>query len=172
MMQYDVNKMYEWPLPAQALIVSLAFFFILYFGYLIDLSSLKRTVKAEALQEETLKEQLKVSIANRVIAIATVAQVPALQDKLNAWQKKITSAHDLETLLDQLLKLGESAQLKFNAFDPDTPVKKGNYMVVPIKISISGTYDQIASYLSEIANMSAMIAIGNFTLFRNDEVKS
>jgi type IV pilus assembly protein PilO len=171
MMNYDVKKMYEWPLIAQIFIIILVCLFIIYLGYFIDLIPLKNQINTTAMQEDDLKQQYKVSLDQQVSTTSDIEALPQMKQLLDSWEKRLITSTDLPTLLDSILKLGQENGLKFNLFDPGTEVKQGKYTMIPVRINMTGTYDQIASFMSDVANMQNLVVIGNFALNNENAVE-
>jgi len=164
MINYDVKKIYEWPFLAQLFIMVIVSLFIIYFGYFIDLIPLQNQIKTIYQQELDLKDQFKVSLDQQVAITNDILLLPKLQQLLVLWEQRFITAPDLPALLDAILKSGQENGLKFNLFDPGSEVKQGKYTMIPLRINMTGTYDQIASFMSQVANMPKLVVIGKFTL--------
>jgi type IV pilus assembly protein PilO len=164
MLDYDVNKMYEWPLPARAFILVFVFSLVVYLGYFFDLSSYNYQIRNSIEQESDLKQQLMLLINKQATMKNEIIQLPKLKNTLALWQQKIISKTGLPGLLDQILKYGEDNQIKIKTLDPGNEVKDGMYYKNSVKIDMTGTYDEIANYISQIANMPEMIIIDKYTL--------
>ena len=167
-MKYDVKKMYEWPLLAQVFIMVLTALFIVYLGYFIDLVPMQEQVRSSDQQQEDLKQQFKVSLDQTVSITNSIQLLPKLQELLSLWEHRFISTAELPTLLDTILKYGQENGLKFNLFDPGTEMKAGKYTMIPLHINMSGSYDQISSFMSEVANMPKMVIVGNFSLLNEN----
>lgn len=172
MINYDVKKMYEWPLPIQFIVIGLVAVILLYLGYITDISSLQREIETGYSNEQDLKKQLTASYMKQISAANDMVDLSQLQETLKQWQGKLIDASQLPDLQDQILKLGQQSQLKIDSFNPSTPIKDGEYTKIPITISAVGTYDQIASFLSQVANMNNLVRIADFTIGRLPTVGS
>jgi type IV pilus assembly protein PilO len=172
MKNYDLKKIYEWPFLAQIFMVSVLSLSIVYLGYLVDLLPLKEEINTTISQEEDLKQQYKVSLDQQVSITSDILLLPKLEQLLNQWEKHFITAAELPSLLDTILKSGQENGLKFNLFDPGSEVKKGKYVMIPLRINTAGTYDQIASFMSDVANMSKLVVIGNFAISNENESRT
>lgn len=163
-LNYDIKDIYAWPLKAQALLLALFSLLLLYFGYLIDLSILRREIQASYQQENDLKLQFKKILEQKISPQNEIAQIPALKKLLSQWQAKIIVESELTATLDQILKLGSQDQLKFNKFEPENEITAGIYKKTPVKANVAGTYNQIASFISQLANFPKLIQLNDLTI--------
>ncbi|VVC77065.1 hypothetical protein AQUSIP_23920 [Aquicella siphonis] len=164
MQNLDIKKIYEWPLGMRALVYGLIFVFVFYLGYQLDISPYQLQIKNSVLQEDDLKRQLQLMHENQRKVTRDVEQLPKAKALLSEWQKNIITKNELPDLLDDILKAGTASQLKITTFDPAAEIKDGIYYKTPVSINLSGTYDQIATFISQLANMPKMVNIDAFIL--------
>lgn len=164
MINYDVKKIYEWPIPIQFIVIGLVAFIVLYLGYVVDISSLQNSIASGLVTEQALKQQLNDIYAKQITAANDMATLPKLSETLTQWQSKIITEAALPGLQDKILKLGQDNQLKFSSFNPAPPVQEGDYSKIPVTISTIGSFDQVGNFLSQIANMGYLVKIADFTL--------
>lgn len=169
MKNYDIKKIYEWPLMIQLFVGCILVLVVLYLGYLLDIVPLQSEIKAAQQQEDDLKGQFKISLDRQVSSQTDVLLLPKLQNLLALWEQRLITAPDMPALLDTILKYGQDNQLKFNLFDPGSEVKMGPYTMIPLRITLIGTYDQIGGFLSEVANMQRLVGIANFTIGKESD---
>jgi type IV pilus assembly protein PilO len=169
---YDVKRIYEWPLGARVLVLAVISILILLLGYVIDIRPYKEKIQIGRQQESDLKGQLQLMFDKQITMVHDIAQLPDLKALLAKWQQNILSKDELPGVLDQILKLGQDSQLKIVAFNPAREVKDGIYYKTPVTIDMNGTYDQIAAFISKLANMPKIVNIDDFTLNNNSEKTS
>lgn len=164
MIDYDIKNITNLPLKAQLLVSSIFFFVILYFGYLWDFSALNRQIASGKQQEQDLKIQVEALIDDLADLNDEISQLPKLKEMLQTWQAKLVKPSELPDLLNEILKVGTNNQLQFDLFNPGAEVKEDLYYQVPIKTIVTGDYNQIASFLSQVANMPWIVVIDNFVI--------
>lgn len=169
MQNLDIKNMYEWPLGVRWLVFGLIFFLVLYMGYLLDISPYQNEIKNARQQEDDLKHQLQLMYQNQKKVTQDVQLLPKAKDTLADWQKHLLTKDELPGMLDAILKLGADNQLKITTFDPSSEIKDGIYYKTPVSINMSGTYDQIAVFVSQLANMPKLVNIDAFTLTNNSQ---
>lgn len=170
MMNYDVKKMYEWPRSIRMVVLCLCVIILLFLGYFMDLSPMQSQIVSDDQQVEDAKQQLEMMLNKQVSIANNITQLPKMKAILKDWQQRIVDKSEFPGLLDTILKYGESNNLKFNNFGPSTEIKAGIYTKVPIKIEMTGTYDEIATFLSQVANMQKMILIDDFTIIKQGQM--
>jgi type IV pilus assembly protein PilO len=72
-------------------------------------------------------------------------------------------------MLEDISKTGIASGLTFTLFAPMPEVPHDFYIELPIKIVVSGNYQQFAVFLSRIGQMNRIITLHDFAL---DDVKS
>jgi type IV pilus assembly protein PilO len=169
MPKYNLNNIYEWPMTTRYLVVGLICAIVFYLGYGWDISALKTQIANAQAKEDELKSQLTFVINKQIKIEREAAQLPKMQASLVEWQKKLINYADLPELLNQILKLGGNNQLHFSQFNPGAEKKVDIYLKVPIKVIVVGGYHQLASFVSQVANMPWIVVVGDFTLSKENK---
>ncbi|MDR3491232.1 MAG: type 4a pilus biogenesis protein PilO [Gammaproteobacteria bacterium] len=156
------------PLTMQGIIIGV--FCIIFFslGYMWDISTIKKKLVTEKTHEQDLKLELEALAHTNDKLQTDVAKTPNISAALKEWQGKLVKVSGLPDLLNDILKVGTANQLQFNLFTPGAEVKEGSYLKVPIKTVVTGDYKQIATFISQIANMPSIIVIGDFLIAKQD----
>lgn len=166
MINYDVKKIYQWPVGPRVIVFLVAALIVFLICYMIDIPSFKSIIEYDVKQEADMKQQLQLMLDQQITVKGNIAQLPAIKALLQEWQQKIITKPELQSLQNEILKLGQNNQLKINVFNPDDEVKDGIYYKIPVAIDMSGTYDQIANFISQLANMPKLININSFIVSR------
>jgi type IV pilus assembly protein PilO len=169
MVQYDIKKIYEWPIGARALVLAFVSVMVLILGFIVDIWPYQSQFNNDKLQEVDLKNQLQLMINQQYVMKNDIAQLPTVKALLVNWQKNILTKNELPDILDEIIKIGQNNSLKIIAFNPATEVKDGIYYKTPVSIDMTGTYNQIANFISQLANMPKIINIDSFTLSNNQK---
>lgn len=166
MKKLDIKNIHKWPVPMKGIVVALCCAVVFYFGYSIDLSNIQKQLQANQQQEGDFKTQLDATLLEYAELEQAISQLGDIEKALATWQKKLILQQDLPDLLNQILKLGTSSGLQFNLFNPGADVSAEGYLKVPIKVVVVGNYNQIASFISKVANMTSIVAISDFSISR------
>lgn len=163
-MKYDVHDMYDWPLVPKAGVIFLVCIILFYLIYFLDFSDFSGLLKRLAQQESDLKMQITALSGDINNIKIELSEYPKLTTALKDTQQKMISPKELPELLNEILKVGRQNELEFNQFNPGPEVKAGEYTKVSIRTIVLGTYDQIANFISQVANMDKTVSIANFTI--------
>jgi type IV pilus assembly protein PilO len=162
----NIKNVYEWPLYGRMIVMVIVALVVFYCGYLYDFSSLSSQIYSRYTQEKDLKQQVKSILKNEEKMSNLVSQFPEMVILRDQWRNQLINIDHLPDLLNQILKLGSLNQIKFTLFVPGTKKAENNYFIVPIKVNMRGTYAQIAGFISQIANLSQIVVVSNFSIFK------
>lgn len=160
----ELKKIYEWPAIAQIAAIILCGMLIYYIGYMFDISSLRQQISSDKQEETSLLSQYRTMVQAHVSSLNAVLQVPRLKQILDNWQKKFITTAEFPALQDKILNMAELNQLKVASFNPLDEKQENGYTILPIKIQVTGTYEQTATFISQIANIDKMVVIANFEM--------
>lgn len=166
MSNYDIKKIYEWPLYIKFFLFFIISLLIVYLGFLLDIHNLQVYTRASQLQERDLFQQFTDIVNNRRQVESDIAQLPVLRQTLKEWEKKLVTVAEMPIILDDLIKTASQNRLRLNLLDPQNEEKDNFYHRIPVKIQLAGQFDEIASFLSQVANMEKIIIIGDFSFIR------
>ena len=74
---------------------------------------------------------------------------------------ELPNQKEIPTLLTSITSAGKSAGLDFLIFRPKAEEPKEFYAAVPVDISVSGTYFDVAKFFVSVGNLSRIVNIGN-----------
>lgn len=172
MVNYDIKNIYQWPIQAKALVCATAFLLIFILLYIILTVPEKAEIAKSIKHEKDLKDQLKMMLDRQVTVKANIAQLPAIKSILAQWQEKIYTKNELPNALNEIMKLGQANNLKITSFNPADEIKDGIYYKTPVNMDITGTYDHISRFISQIANMPKLVNIDAFLITRTKELNA
>jgi type IV pilus assembly protein PilO len=163
-MNLDFNNIGDIPVSIKIIIVAFISAIIFYFAYFLDFASLQRIIKTNEQHETDLKTQLAGLIGAEAIIDTELSHLPQLQKILAEWQGQLIKPSELPALLNEILKIGTANTLQFDLFNPGEKLKEDQYMKVPIRVIVRGSYDQIANFISQVANMKWLVGIESFNI--------
>lgn len=142
-----------------------------YFLLITDVETQIESVKTQQLSaDRTLAE--KQAIADNLNERRK--EMDALEQRLQEALTELPEKKDIEELLAQLNDVGKKSGLEIAKVTPGAEAPEGFYAKIPISISVSGNYHEIAMFLQEIANMRRIVNVNNILLgtpnLRNDKV--
>ena len=101
-------------------------------------------------------------------------EMDELERKLLAALSELPERKDIDELLAQLNDIGKKSGLEISSVTPGVEQAAQFFAKIPIKVSVSGNYHEIALFLQEIAGLRRIVNVNNIHLgsgvVRNDKV--
>lgn len=163
-LNYNLKKIYSWPLSFRISFIIFISVALLYGAYVYDFSSFSHTFANNKKQAQDLKQQFEILYKQQTDLQDEIVNFKALNRMLLEWQKKLIKSVDLPDILNELLRLGTANGLHVNLFTPRQAIDEDIYIKVPIKINAVGSYSQIASFISQVANLQRLVVVGDFVI--------
>lgn len=133
------------------------------YGYFLYMPKSDELAKAE---QEHLQLQRKLSEVRAVAANeqAVRDEIAALEKKLAVALRQLPDSKELPVLLTDVTSLGKNAGLEFKAFRPQQEIRKAFYAEVPIEISFTGGFHDIAMFFDELARLPRIVNISELEM--------
>ncbi|WP_370543312.1 type 4a pilus biogenesis protein PilO [Geobacter sp. OR-1] len=95
-------------------------------------------------------------------------QLPKFKSEYAKLQKDLESAltelpnqKEIPSLLTSITNVGKAAGLDFLLFKPKAEAAKGFYAEVPVDITVSGSFMNVANFFIAVGNLPRIVNIGN-----------
>jgi type IV pilus assembly protein PilO len=146
-------------LGAVILLMTVANFFLL-------IQPTEDSIKVQMAQRRTLDLELaeKSEIAQNLNDRRR--EMDVLEQKLAEALTELPEKKDIEELLAQINDIGKKSGLEISRVEPDREfVGSGEFFArIPLKMTVSGNYHEIALFLQEMANMRRIVNVNNIKL--------
>ena len=160
----DVNNAGIWPAPIKAIVVLIVFGLIAGGGYWFfvkdQYSQLERVERSE--QELRKKyEEKAYQVANLEVFKAQMAE---MEETFGALVKQLPSETEVPGLLEDITNtaLGSGLTLKEVKLQPEQ--RRDFYSELPINIRVSGSYHELASFVSSVASLPRIVTLHDLTI--------
>ena len=153
-----------WPvLPKAGLLLLVVCMIVagLWFAWLSDADV---ALQAERETEVKLRADYKVKLTKAVNLEALKKQREQVLQYVTQLEKQLPSKAEMDALLSDINQAGLDRSLQFDLFRPGQVAVKDYYAELPIAIRVSGRYHDIASFASDIANLSRIVTLNNLTI--------
>ena len=74
----------------------------------------------------------------------------------------------MDALLTEINQAGIGRGLQFELFRPGGEVKSDQMAEMPIQIRLSGTYNELAAFATDVSQLSRIVTIGDISLTPTD----
>ena len=167
----DTSDVGRWPFLFRALFVGLTFALVAVGGtyYFVwkDKAPLYDQVKAKEMTE------LRPRFENRQRKAANYeaykAQLEEIEQSFGAMLRQLPGKTEVPSLLVDISQTGLAAGLEEELFRPDDEQMKDFYAELPIQIRLTGTYLELARFVSDVAELPRIVTLHNVELTQRSD---
>lgn len=160
----DPNNPAVWPaLPRYLLfaLIALGVVAALWYFWLKDSDA---ELQSERAKELTLREDYKKKLTQAVNLDALRKQREQVLVYVTQLEKQLPSKAEMDALLSDINQAGIGRSLQFELFRPGQVSVKEYYAELPIAIRVTGSYNDIGLFSSDIAHLSRIVTLNNLTI--------
>ena len=160
----DVNNAGIWPAPIKFIVVLIIFGLIAGGGYWFFIkdqyAQLERVERTEQELRKTYEEKAY-QVANLEVFKAQMAEV---EETFGALVRQLPSETEVPGLLEDITNtaLGNGLALQEVALQPER--QRDFYSELPINIRVSGSYHELASFVSSVASLPRIVTLHDLTI--------
>lgn len=159
-----LDNLMEWPLVVKLAIAVILFLAITFVGYQFDIKPGLRRLTQLQHKEQDLKQQLQIRHQQTLRLKQYKKEVAQLKTLTKTLLIQLPEKAQIPDLLESIATSGIDNGLRFTSFDPLKEEYKAFYALLPIRLKVSGTFHQIASFVNRLAKMNRMITFQEFSL--------
>lgn len=115
-------------------------------------------------EEEKLKQDYEKKYGLIVNLKVYEEQLNEMNTRFGMLLKQLPTQNEMPGLLEDISKTGVACGLTFELFAPSKEVEHPYYVDLPVNISVVGTYNQLATFVSRVAKISRVVTIHDFTI--------
>jgi type IV pilus assembly protein PilO len=159
----------QWPLAPRILCgigVAVAVLVLGYFGYW---SGQFEEQEGLAAQEQQLRDQYRLKVAQAVNLDALTAQKAQVDRYVLLLEKQLPSKAEMAALLSDINQAGVGRGLQFELFKPGQVLVRDYYAELPIDIKVTGNYHDIGAFAGDMANLPRIVTLNNMALVTNKD---
>lgn len=160
-------RMYRRVFPALVTILLCAGLF--FAGYVFDISPLNKS-RHQALQQHTnLEQQLELLSRQQLSLEEKQSRFSEVEQSLLESEDKLIKPDDLQALLKEIRRTTVADQLTVTTLTLGEEKLGKYYSEVPIYLMVSGSFDQAAKLIADIAALPWLVVVQDFTVLKWDE---
>jgi len=153
-----------WPLAAKLLSFALMFACVVVIGALLDWQSQWDSLSSATAQEVTLKEAFLSKKRQAVNLDLIKKQLLETQESFGALLKQLPNKSEMDALLTDINQAGLGRGLQFELFRPGAETIKGSFAEQPISIKVTGNYDDLGKFASDISMLPRIVTLNEITI--------
>lgn len=165
----DVNDVGRWPLVFRAITIGLIFTAVAAAAIYYTVIKQKIPVLESAEQQE-LKLRGAFELKQRKAANfdAYKAQLAEIEESFGAMLRQLPGKTEVPSLLVDISQTGLAAGLEEELFRPTGERVREFYAELPIQIRLTGTYHELARFVSDIAALPRIVTVHDMSLKKRD----
>ena len=155
----SLNQIGDWPGVVKGFVAVLVAILVLVGGYfwLID-PSLIELDKVEK-QETELRNTFKAKYKQAVNLPAYREQLEQMEQTFNALRQQLPNSNRVADLVVQFTRAALAHGLRSELFQPKKERSADFYVELPISIKVTGTYHELAEFVSDIAGIPRIVTL-------------
>lgn len=160
--ELDLNNIGSWPNAVKVIASVLLMALILGLGYNFHISDLEAQLQQQADQEATLKEQFSTKAFQAANLETYTEQMKEMETSFGAMLRQLPSDTEVPGLLEDITRTGLGSGLEFEEIKLLPEVTQQFYIELPIQISVTGTYHDLATFVSGVASLPRIVTLHDF----------
>jgi type IV pilus assembly protein PilO len=160
----DFNNAGSWPGPVKVIVLLVLFAALLFGGYWFLIKDQYAQFERIAAEEKTLKEQYE----SRAFKVANLDafrdQMQEMQKSFGALLKQLPAKTEVPGLLEDITNTALGSGLEIKSIQLKPEVSKEFYVELPMEIEVSGTYHDIASFVSGVASLPRIVTLHDLVI--------
>lgn len=164
----EVNNLAEdpgnvpWPLKVIVIVALMGL--ILFLGYKLAITKSIEELEGLQRKEVELKTTFETKQKRASQLAAYEKQLEEMQYSFGTLMQQLPSGTEIPALILDISEKGVSNGLEIELFEPLNEVLKEFYAEKPIKLIALGTYQQLATFVSDISGLPRIVTIHNINL--------
>ena len=160
----DVNNAGIWPAPIKAVVVLIIFGLIIGGGYWFFI----KDQSAQLERVEKTEQELRKKYEEKAYQVANLevfkAQMAEMEETFGALVRQLPSETEVPGLLEDITNtaLGSGLALQEVKLQPEQ--RRDFYSELPINIRVSGSYHELASFVSSVASLPRIVTLHDLTI--------
>ncbi|NCF36052.1 MAG: type 4a pilus biogenesis protein PilO [Gammaproteobacteria bacterium] len=133
-------------------------------GIYFDTREQLRVLETHERKEIELKNEFKIKAERAAKLELYKEQLAEMEASFGALLRQLPETTEVESLLVDVSQTGLASGLEIKKFKPSAEEKKGFYAELPIALEVSGSYHQLATFISGIAALPRIVTISDLKL--------
>jgi type IV pilus assembly protein PilO len=152
------------PLSVKLSILVLIFVAVIGLGLYFDTKDQFTQLERHEKKEIELRGEFKLKADRAAKLELYKVQLAEMRISFGALLRQLPEKTDVESLLVDVSQTGLASGLEIKRFKPSAEEKKGFYAELPITLEVTGSFHQLASFISGIAALPRIVTISNLKL--------
>ncbi len=162
--EVEIGDLSTWPIALRWIAIGVLSVGLLYGGYSFFILPEQQLLVQLQRDEIDLRDAFKIKKARVINLPAYREQVVQIQDRFGVILKQLPDKTEVPALLTDISQAGLGRGLVFRQFKPAPPEASEFYITLPISIDVSGSYHQLAEFISDLAALPRIVKLGDMSI--------
>jgi type IV pilus assembly protein PilO len=160
----DVNNAGIWPAPVKAIVILIIVGLIVGGGYWFFIKDQYSRLEGVTKTEQDLRTKYEAKAYQVANLEVFKAQMKEMEETFGALVRQLPSETEVPGLLEDITNtaLGSGLALKEVKLQPEQ--RRDFYAELPINIHVSGSYHELASFVSSVASLPRIVTLHDLTI--------
>lgn len=158
----------DWPINVKIAVIVVSCIAVIFLAYWLDISSQIASLHDLKSQETTIRAAIETEQQQAANISIYKAQLKSVNDQFKYMLNQLPNQSEVPKLLEYISQVGAENGLVFKLFKPLPEVQKDFFVELPIQISVTGDYHQLAHFVSDIAALPRIVTMHDFTIAPQD----
>lgn len=154
----------SWPWLVKIMVFALLFVVTVVAGALFDWKDQLDSLQTIKKEEDKLKETFLAKKKEAINLDLIKKQLTETQASFGALLKQLPSKSEMDALLTDINQAGLGRGLQFELFRPGAEKISGSFAEQPITIKVTGNYDDIGKFSSDIAMLPRIVTLNDIAI--------
>lgn len=164
----DVNNVGSWPGVVKVIVGTILLAAVLGAGYQFHLSDLQTQLAMREKEELDLRQDFANKAAQAASLDAYRKQMADMEESFGALLRQLPSDTEVPGLLEDITRTGLGSGLEFSEISLLPEVAQQFYIELPIKIQVTGSYHDLATFVSGAASLPRIVTLHDFDIKPNN----
>lgn len=160
----DVNNAGIWPAPIKAIVLLIIFGLIIGGGYWFFIKDQYAQLDQVKQKETELRKQYEEKAYKVANLEVFKSQMVEMEETFGALVKQLPSDTEVPGLLEDITNTAVGSGLALQEVKLQPEQRRDFYVELPINIRVSGTYHELATFVSSVASLPRIVTLHDFTI--------
>ena len=160
----DFENIGSWPTPVKAILLILVFVACLGLGYWYDISDLQIKQQSVVAKEQELKDKFERMAFKAANLDAYRKQMAQMEESFGALVSQLPTDTEVPGLLEDITNKGLENGLEIESIQLQAERSLEYYVELPISINVTGSYHDMAAFVSGIAGLPRIVTLHDFSI--------
>jgi len=166
---WDLEAAGTWPWPIKLTTIVILSLVVVGLWFYFDTKDQLAELEQVRSQEESLKQTFAFKQKKAANLEEYKQQLAEMEKTFGDMLRQLPNKAEVPALLVDVSQTGLASGLEFELFQPQGEVKKDFYAELPIKVRVTGTYDQLGSFVSGLASLPRIVTVHNVSITPMDK---